>query len=98
MSTNRAPRRIFNALALLAVLVLASLPAQARPVRNPVSDLPTVAFSRIWRFVADLWKPALPTKEGMSIDPNGGSHGGTPVPSPGAHTDEGTSIDPNGRQ
>jgi hypothetical protein len=89
MLPNRYPQSIFTVFALLAVLVLASLPAQARPVRHPATDRHAVAASgenslvRIWSFLVNLWPQG--TKEGVTIDPNGGLDG------------EGMSIDPNGR-
>ncbi len=52
---------VFTVFALLAVLVLASLPAQARPVRHPATDRHAVAASgenslvRIWSFLVNLW-------------------------------------------
>jgi hypothetical protein len=102
MSSKPAWQRIFCVFVLLAALVLASLPAQARPVRRPVAGLPSVAvpgdttLSGIWRFVVSLW-PGGTMKEGMSIDPNGGTnHAGTSTTPTGDLTDEGTSIDPNG--
>jgi hypothetical protein len=96
MSSKPASQRIFFAFALLAALVLASLPAQARPVRRPTTGSRSVAvpgdtaLTGIWRFVMGLW-PGGTAKEGVLIDPNGGTnHAGTP--------DEGMSIDPNGRK
>ena len=102
MSTNRASRNVFTVFALLAVLVLASLPAQARPVRHPAADRHAVAASgenglaRIWSFLVNLWPQG--TKEGMSIDPNGAPkpQGMTTAPS-GDPDDEGMTIDPDGR-
>lgn len=100
MSTNRAPHSIFTAFALLAVLVLASLPAQARTVHHPATHRPAVAVSgdsslvRIWSFLL-----SLTTKEGMTIDPNGAPkpQGITTAPS-GGLDDEGITIDPDGRK
>ena len=100
MSSKPASQRIFCAFALLAALVLASLPVQARPVRRPATDRHSVAvpgdtaLSGIWRFVVSLWTRGT-VKEGMSIDPDG-NHGGTTTAPAGDLSDEGTSIDPNG--
>jgi len=95
MLPNRAPRSLFSVFALLALLVLASLPAQARPVRHPAAGRRAVAASgenglvRIWSFLVSLWPQG--TKEGMSINPNGAT-----APS-GDLDDEGMTIDPDGR-
>jgi hypothetical protein len=102
MSTNRASHNVFTVFALLAVLVLASLPAQARPVRRPATDRQAVAvsgdngLSRIWSFLVSLWPQGA--KEGVTIDPNGAPkpQGMTTVPN-GDLDDEGMTIDPNGR-
>lgn len=99
MSTNRTPQSVFTVFALLAVLVLASLPAQARTVRHPAKQRSTVAVSgdnglaRIWSFLL-----SLTAKEGMTIDPNGAPkpQGMTTAPS-GGLDDEGVTIDPDGR-
>jgi hypothetical protein len=102
MLPNRAPRSVFTIFALLAVLVLASLPAQARPVRHPAADRHAVAASgdnglaRIVSFLVNLWPQG--TKEGTSIDPNGAPKPQGMTTAPGGDlTDEGMSIDPNGR-
>jgi hypothetical protein len=99
MSSKPASQRIFLALTLLAALVLASLPAQGRPVRRPTPSVTVpgdTALARIWSFVVNLW-PRGTTKEGMSIDPNGGTnHSGTSTAPAGDLTDEGVTIDPNG--
>jgi hypothetical protein len=99
MVPNRASRSVFFVLVLLATLVLASVPAQSQPVRRPVTGHRAVAvsgengLSRIWSSLVNLMK------EGMSIDPNGGSHGaGTTTVPVGGGSDEGVTIDPNGRQ
>jgi hypothetical protein len=86
MSSKPASQRIFLALTLLAALVLASLPAQGRPVRRPTPSVTVpgdTALARIWSFVVNLW-PRGTTKEGMSTAPAGDL------------TDEGVTIDPNG--
>lgn len=105
MLKNHASYRAFPVLALLAALLLASLPAQAQPSRRPAAGFPAVAafgengLARFWSFVAHLWQPGVMTKEGMSIDPNGGKNGAvTPVNPASSGSDEGTSIDPDGRQ
>jgi hypothetical protein len=96
MLPNRTPQSVFTVFALLALLVLASLPAQARPVRHPAAGRHAVAASgenslaRIWSFLVSLLPQG--TKEGMSIDPNGATAPG------GDPDDEGTSIDPDGRK
>jgi hypothetical protein len=103
MSTNRASHNVFTVFALLAVLVLASLPAQARPVRHPATGRHAVAASgenglaRIWSFLVSLWPQGM-MKEGVSIDPDGAPkpHGMTTAPS-GDLDDEGVTIDPDGR-
>jgi hypothetical protein len=102
MSSKPASQRVFLAFVLLATLVLASLPAQARPVRRPATGRHSVAvsgditLSGIWRFVVNLWTPGT-TKEGMSIDPDGNTnHTGTSTTGAGGLADEGMSIDPNG--
>jgi hypothetical protein len=101
MSTNRSSHRALAVFALLAALVLASLPVRAEAVRPPAPRLQAVAvfgdsgFISIWRFFADLLPQGL-RKEGMTIDPNGApSHQGAAA---GAVGDEGMSIDPNGRK
>ena len=100
MSSKPASHRVFLAFALPAALVLASLPAQARPVRRPPVSRNSVAvsgdtvLSGLWHLVVRLW-PHGTAKEGMSIDPNGGHTGTSATPS-GDLIDEGTSIDPNG--
>jgi hypothetical protein len=101
MSSKPASQRIFIAFVLLAALVLASLPAQARPVRRPATDRHPVAvsgdsraLSGIWRFVVSLWLRGT-AKEGTSIDPDG-NHTGTSTAPAGDLIDEGVTIDPNG--
>jgi len=95
MLPNRSPQSVFTVFALMALLVLASLPAQARPVRHPAAGRHAVAVSGdnslawIWSFLVSLWPQG--TKEGMSIDPNGAT-----APS-GDLDDEGMTIDPDGR-
>jgi len=102
MSSKPASQRIFIAFALLATLVLASFPAEGRPVRRPATDLHSVAvagdtvLSGIWRFVVSLWTRGT-AKEGTSIDPDGNTnHTGASTTPAGDLIDEGTSIDPNG--
>jgi hypothetical protein len=102
MSSKPASQRIFLAFVLLAALVLASLPAQARPIRRPTTDPHFVAvpgdtaLTRVWSFVVGLW-PRETAKEGTSIDPDGNTnHGGMSTAPPGDLTDEGVTIDPNG--
>lgn len=92
MSHNRNLCRRLPAL-LLAALVFASVPLHAAPSRlaAPVWRV-AVLGERIlsWiRGAIDLG-PGNPTKEGMSIDPNG-------QPTQDGHDgDEGITIDPNG--
>lgn len=102
MSSKPASHRVFFVLILLAALVLASLPAQARPVRRPATDRHSVAvpgdtaLSGIWRFVVSLWSRGT-AKEGTSIDPDGNTnHTGASTTPTGDLTDEGVTIDPNG--
>lgn len=104
MSTNHVSRRVLTACALLVALVLASVPAQARPAHPSATGLQAVAgcgengLARLWSFFASL-VPQVTTKEGMSIDPDGApNHGGTSVTPHSSLNDEGTSIDPNGRK
>jgi len=99
MLSNRVSRRAFPLLVLLAALVLAGVPAQAQPAHRPVMGRQAAAaagengLAHFWRSVTNLMK------EGVLIDPNGGSHGaGTTIVPAGGGSDEGTSIDPNGRQ
>jgi hypothetical protein len=102
MLPNRAPQSVFTVFALLAVLVLASLPAQARTERHRAAGRHAVAVSgdnglaRIVSFLVNLWPQGA--KEGTSIDPNGAPkpQGMTTAPS-GDLDDEGMSIDPDGR-
>jgi hypothetical protein len=100
MSSKPASHRVFFVFALLAALVLASLPVQARPVRRSAPSVTVsgaTVLSGLWRFVVSLW-PGVTAKEGTSIDPNGSpNHGSTPVtPTGSATNDEGMSIDPDG--
>jgi len=94
MSHNLHHRRGFTVFFLLVVLAFASLPAQARPARRSASVAWKVAvlgedtFAWVRSLFAGLWPQGV-TKEGTSIDPNGGTAG--------ALDDEGRSIDPNGR-
>ena len=99
MSSKPASQRIFLVFVLLFALVLAGLPAQARTIRRPTTSRNSVAVSGdntltgLWSFIVSLW-PRGTTKEGMSVDPNGGTnHTGT---SAGDLIDEGMSIDPDG--
>jgi hypothetical protein len=100
MPSNRFFHRVFAVFALLAALVLVSIPVQAQEARRPVQRLQAVTVfgdggAGIWRFVVSLL-PRVMSKEGMTIDPNGGSnHQGA---TPNTSKDEGPTIDPNGRQ
>jgi hypothetical protein len=97
MSQNLASRRVFPVLVALAALVLASLPAQARPSRGSLRTVATSSenrLARLWSYVANLWTM---TKEGTSIDPNGRNGAGGTLPA-GGGDDEGMSIDPDGRR
>jgi hypothetical protein len=97
--------RAFPAVLLLAALFLAGLPAQAQPLRSSGTGLPSVAafgengLTQLWSFVSRLWRPAMATKEGMSIDPNGGkgSGGGAPVNPNGSQSSDGTAAGSGGR-
>lgn len=102
MPSKSAYRRVFFVFSLLAALVLASLPTQARTAHRPPTNRNSVAvsgddgLSRIWRFFVSLW-PWGTTKEGVLIDPNGNTnHTGAATNPAGDRIDEGTSIDPNG--
>ena len=104
MSRNRASSRVLTVIALLTVLILASLPAQAEPGRHPATGVQAVAafgessLVRILNFFRSLWPQGM-TKEGITIDPDGArNHLGTSVDPTGGLTDEGVTIDPNGRQ
>jgi hypothetical protein len=104
MSSKPASQRVFFAFVLLAALVLASLPAQARTIRHPPVNHNSVAasgdtfLSGIWRFVVSLWSGGT-TKEGMSIDPDGNTnHTGASTHPAGDLANEGTSIDPDGNK
>jgi hypothetical protein len=99
MSHNLNVRRGFTAFALLVALLFASLPAQARPARRAASGpwkvavLGEDAFAWVRNLFAGLW-----TKEGVTIDPNGGkAPEGMSIDPNGGLDDEGMSIDPNGR-
>ena len=102
MLPNRSPQSVFTVFALLAILILASLPVQARPVRHAATGHHAVAASgengltRIWSFLVNLWPQG--TKEGMTIDPDGAPkpQGMTTAPT-GDTDDEGMTIDPDGR-
>jgi hypothetical protein len=98
MSKNTFSHRAFALLFLLAALVLAGLPAQARETRSPVRHAHgvTVAGDGIWRFVLNLLPQGM-WKEGMSIDPNGAPNPQGAASAP-VGKDEGHTIDPNGRQ
>ena len=93
MSHNLNLRRGFTAFVLLVALLFASLPAQARPTRGAVSGpwkvavLGEDAFAWVRSLFAGLWTRSV-TKEGVTIDPNGGRAR--------ALDDEGVLIDPNG--
>jgi hypothetical protein len=70
---------------LLSVFVLASLPAQALPTRQPASTVTALGeglFTWVRNLLAGLGLPGM-AKEGVTIDPDG-------VESP-----EGVMIDPN---
>lgn len=104
MSSKSAYRLVVFTFALLAALILASLPAQARTAHHPPASHNPVAvpgdngLSGIWRFVVSLW-PGATTKEGTSIDPDGNAnHTGASTTPTGDLIDEGTSIDPNGNR
>ncbi len=103
MSTNRAPQSVFAIFALLATLVLASLPAQGRTIRRPAADRHAVAVSgenglaRVWSFLVSLWLQGM-ANEGVLIDPNGAlNHEGMSIDPNGGLNHEGMSIDPDGR-
>ena len=69
MSSNRSLHRAF-AVFLLAVLLLAGLPAQARPLPREVAALGENGLARLWDLLASLWQGGY-SKEGTSIDPDG---------------------------
>ena len=102
MLPNRASQSVFTVFTLLAALVFASLPAQARTVHHPAAGRHTVAVSgdnglaRIVSFLVSLWPQG--TKEGVTIDPDGAPkpHGMTTAPG-GDLDDSGITVDPDGR-
>ena len=103
MSHNLHHRRGFTVFFLLVVLAFASLPAQARPARRSasvawkVAVLGEDAFAWVRSLFAGLWTRSM-TKEGVTIDPNGGkAPEGTSIDPNGGLDDEGMSIDPDGR-
>ena len=103
MSHNLNLRRGFTTFVLLVALLFASLPAQAKPACRAVPGVWKVAVlgedAFVW--VRSLFARLLPqgaTKEGMSIDPDGGkAPEGTSIDPDGGLDDEGMSIDPDGR-
>jgi hypothetical protein len=99
MSKNAFSHRAFACFTLLATLVLAGLPAQARETKPADRHAHGVTASGdgIWGFVLNLLPRGM-WKEGMTIDPNGapGHQVGGTTPAGVVH-DEGPSIDPNGR-
>jgi hypothetical protein len=102
MSHNFNSRRGFTAFVLLVALLFASLPAQARPAHGTVSGAWNVAVlgEDAFAWVRSLFAGLLPqgtTKEGTSIDPDGGkAPEGTSIDPNGGLNDEGVLIDPNG--
>lgn len=100
MSQNHSVYRVLTAAALLSLLVLASRPAEARPVHRPTSKVTALGESAVaWvrNLLGSLWLPGT-TKEGVMIDPNGAkSPGGVTIGPDGGLNDEGMSIDPDGR-
>jgi hypothetical protein len=103
MSHNLNPRRGFTAFIILVILVFGSLPAQAQPVRRAASGAWKVAvlgedaLAWVRSLFTGLWSQGA-TKEGTSIDPNGGKAPERVTIDPnGGLDDEGMSIDPNGR-
>jgi hypothetical protein len=98
MSKNAFTHRAFVRLFLLAALVLAGLPAQARETHPPVRHAHgvTAPGDGIWRFVLNLLPQGM-WKAGVLIDPNGAPNPQGAASAP-VGKDEGPSIDPNGRQ
>jgi hypothetical protein len=80
----------FVAVALL-LLALGTVPVRARPLA--VHPSPAGFFGALWQWIS----PFLPawTKEGGTMDPNGGRPPGFTAPS-GAN-DAGSDMDPDGR-
>jgi hypothetical protein len=98
MSSHRTLHNGLVAALLIAVLVAAGAPVQARPLRPAAERTVHVAGfgERIWHFLVSLWPGDL-RKEGMSIDPNGDRiHEGTSIDPNGDRLHEGVTIDPNG--
>jgi hypothetical protein len=109
MSFRKSPRAI-RLLLLVALVLLSAFPVHASPngIAGHRGDGST--FTAFVDELRALWTGfwgdsgctidpdgrmrSAQGREGMSIDPNGGTNGGAPTP--GAGTDEGTSIDPHG--
>ena len=100
MSRKSSRCRCLTVAALLSVFVLASLPAEARPVHRQASKVAALSENAVaWvrSLLGRLWLPGT-AKEGMSIDPNGAkSPEGVTIDPNGGLNDEGMSIDPDGR-
>lgn len=87
MPRNSRIHRVLSVIVLLSALVLASVPAQALPVRHPAPKVAVLGeglFVWVRNLLASLGFPGM-AKEGVMIDPDG-------LESP-----EGVSIDPDGR-
>ena len=83
MSPNRCLRRKFPAL-LLLVILFASLPADAAPVRREVAALGKGVIAWVHELFRNLWMRGA-TKEGMSIDPDGQQKEGMWIDPDGSH-------------
>ncbi len=98
MSRNPRLYRVLSVFVLLSVSVLASLPAQALPVRRPAPKVTVLGegmFAWVRNLLVSLGFSGM-AKEGMSIDPDGvESPEGTSI-DPDGLSDEGVTIDPNG--
>ena len=109
MSFRNSPRAI-RILLLAALILLPALPAHASPNGTArllgdgsiftafVDELRTL-WTGFWGDSGCTIDPdgrmrSAQEREGTSIDPHGGTNGGTPTP--GTGTDEGITIDPNG--
>ncbi|HEV2855039.1 MAG TPA: hypothetical protein VHC97_19760 [Thermoanaerobaculia bacterium] len=100
MSKNHSVYRALTVTVLLSALVVASRPAEARPIHRPASKVAALGESTaawVRNLLGRLWLAGT-TKEGVTIDPDGAkSPEGVTVDPNGGLNDEGMSIDPDGR-
>jgi hypothetical protein len=108
MSFRNSPRAI-RILLLVALVLLPALPAHASPdgsARHGAGSILTAFVDELRAFWSGVWGDSgcsidpdgrmrsAQEREGVLIDPNGGTKGGAPAP--GSGPDEGITIDPNG--